>query len=134
MKPKISLLSLGVKDFARSLAFYHHGLGFELHGYKEGESFAMFRLEGTWLSIYPRDLLAEDAGVSPKGSGFSGFTLAHNVSSQERVDEVYSFALSHGAKAVKQPQAATWGGYSGYFADPDGFLWEIAFNPFTDLS
>ncbi|MFT3967930.1 MAG: VOC family protein [Sphingobium sp.] len=134
MKPKISLIGLGVADFARSLAFYRDGLGFETHGYSEGETFAMFRLEGTWLSIYPRELLAKDVGVSSKGSGFPGFTLAHNVGSEKQVDDVYAFALSHGATAVKHPQAAEWGGYSGYFADPDGFLWEVAFNPFTDLS
>jgi uncharacterized protein len=134
MKPKISLIGLGVTDFSRSLAFYRDGLGFEAHNFKDGDAIAMFRLEGTWLSIYPRDLLAEDAAVSSDGSGFRGFTLSHNVASRDDVDRVHAFAVSHGAVSVKPPRPAEWGGYSGYFADPDGFLWEVAFNPFTDLT
>jgi catechol 2,3-dioxygenase-like lactoylglutathione lyase family enzyme len=134
MKPKISLIGLGVRDFARSFAFYHHGLGFPVHNHTEGEDFAMFRLEGTWLSIYPRHLLAEDAQVPAEGSGFAGVTLAHNVASREEADAVFAAALACGARSVKVPQDVFWGGYSGYFADPDGFLWEVAFNPFTDLT
>jgi hypothetical protein len=134
MKPKISLVSLGVRDFGRALKFYHEGLGFELHNYTDGEEHVMFKLEGSWLSLYPRGLLAEDATVSSEGSGFTGFTLAHNVKSREEVDEVYALALASGARAVKRPQDVFWGGYSGYFADPDGFLWEVAHNPFTDLT
>ncbi len=133
MKPKISLVTLAVADFAKSFAFYR-GLGFEAHNHGEDESYAMFEMEGTWLSIFPRDLLAEDAEVSPEGSGFRGFTLAHNVASEVEVDGLHAFALSLGAKPIKPPRATAWGGYSGYFADPDGFLWEIAFNPFTDLT
>ncbi len=79
MKPKISLIGLGVRDFAASLAFYRDGLGFPTHNHQEGEDFAMFRLEGTWLSLYPRDKLAEDAMVPDDGRGFSSFALAHNV-------------------------------------------------------
>ncbi len=134
MKPKISLIGLGVSDFARSMAFYRDGLGFEPHNYTEGEDHVMFRLEGTWLSLYPRGLLADDAAVSPEGSGFAGFTLAHNVASRAEVDEVFAFAVACGARAMKPPREVFWGGYSGYFADPDGFLWEVAHNPFTDLT
>ena len=82
----------------------------------------------------PRALAAEDAGVPDDGSGFAGFSLAHNVKSKADVDAVLAEALSAGARAVKKPQDVFWGGYSGYFADPDGYLWEVAYNPFTDLS
>jgi catechol 2,3-dioxygenase-like lactoylglutathione lyase family enzyme len=134
MKPKVSLIGLGVRDFERSLSFYREGLGFPTHNYTEGEDHVMFRLEGSWLSLYPRDKLAEDATVSDEGSGFSGVTLAHNVKSKREVDEVFAQAVAIGATAVKPPQDVFWGGYSSYFADPDGYLWEVAFNPFTDLT
>lgn len=134
MKPKISTICLGVRDVRRSIAFYRDGLGFEPHNYTDGDDHVMLRLEGAWLSLYPHDLLAEDATVSPEGSGFPGFTLAHNVKSPEEADEVFAHAIRCGAKAVKPPQKVFWGGYSGYFADPDGFLWEVCHNPFTDLT
>jgi len=134
MKPKISLIGLGVRDFEASLAFYRDGLGFPPHNYVEGEDHVMFRLDGTWLSLYPRDKLAEDATVPDDGRGFSGMTLAHNVKSKDEVDAVFAQAVAVGGKPIKPPQDVFWGGYSSYFADPDGYLWEIAFNPFTDLS
>jgi uncharacterized glyoxalase superfamily protein PhnB len=123
-----------VRDFARSLAFYSEGLGFAAHNYTEGEDHVMFALEGVWLSLYPRDKLAEDATVPDDGHGFSGVTLAHNVASPAEADAVFDRAVSVGAKPVKKPQPVFWGGYSGYFADPDGYLWEVAHNPFTDLT
>jgi uncharacterized glyoxalase superfamily protein PhnB len=134
MKPKISMITLGVTDFAKSLQFYRDGLGFKTHNYKEGEEYVLFEMEGAWLSLYPKDKLAKDATVSPIGSGFTGITLAHNVSSKEEVDRVFALAVSSGAKSIKKPQDVFWGGYSGYFADPDGYLWEVAYNPFTDLT
>ena len=134
MKAKISLVGLGVRDFEKSLAFYRDGLGFVPHNYAEGEDHVMFRLEGSWLSLYPRDKLAEDATIADDGHGFSGMTLAHNVASPAEVDAVFAHAVSVGARAVKTPQNVFWGGYSSYFADPDGYLWEVAYNPFTDLS
>jgi catechol 2,3-dioxygenase-like lactoylglutathione lyase family enzyme len=134
LKPKISIVTLGVRNFAKSLRFYRDGLGFKPHNYTEGEEHVMFALEGSWLSLYPRDKLAEDATVADDGSGFSGVTLAHNVKSKAQADEVFAQAVAAGAKPVKKPQDVFWGGYSGYFADPDGYLWEVAFNPFTDLS
>jgi uncharacterized protein len=134
MKPKISVITLGVSDFQKSLRFYRDGLGFPTHNYKKEEEFAFFKLEGTWLAIYPSDKLAEDAMVPSAGSGFKATTLAHNVASRDEVDQVIALAVSVGAKLVKQPREASWGGYSGYFADPDGHLWEVAFNPFTDLT
>lgn len=134
MKPKISLLTLGVRDMARSLAFYRDGLGLPTHNYEEGADVVFFALEGTWLAIHPREKLAEDAQIPAEGHGFSGVTIAHNEQSKEKVDEVYARAIAAGAKVVKKPQDVFWGGYSGYFADPDGHLWEVAFNPFTDLT
>ncbi len=134
MKPKISMITLGVQNVARSLLFYRDGLGFNLHNYKDGDICVMFQLEGTWLALYPREALAEDAQVAAQGSGFSGFTLAHNVKTKNDVDKVFAKALAAGATPAKMPQDVFWGGYSGYFADPDGVLWEIAFNPFTDLT
>lgn len=134
MKPKISLITFGVRDLDRMLAFYRDGLGFPLHNYTPGDDMVMFRLEGTWLGLYPRHALAEDATVPTEGSGFGGVTLAHNAPSKADVDRVFAQALAAGASAAKQPQDVFWGGYSGYFADPEGNLWEVAFNPFTDLT
>lgn len=134
MKAKISLITLGVKDLKKSLEFYRDGLEFPVHNYKEEEGVAFFKLEGTWLSLYPKEELAQDAKISSEGSGFPGFTLAHNVGSEKEVDIVFAHALSIGAKEIKKPEKVFWGGYSGYFADPDGYLWEVAYNPFTDLT
>lgn len=134
MKSKISLVTLGVSDFGKSIKFYRDGLGFKTHNYKEGEDVVFFEMEGSWLSLFSKEKLASDATVSPEGSGFAGITLAHNVGSREEVDKVFEQAISAGAKPIKKPQEVFWGGYSGYFADPDGHLWEVAHNPFTDLT
>ncbi len=134
MKAKISFVTLGVRDFAKAFSFYSTGLGFAPHNYTDGEEHVMFRLDGTWLSLYPRAKLAEDATVVDDGSGFSGITLAHNVKTKADADAVFAQAIAAGARPVKKPQDVFWGGYSGYFADPDGYLWEVAFNPFTDLT
>ncbi len=134
MKPKIGLITLGARDLERMIAFYRDGLGFPLHNYSPGDDMVMFRLEGTWLGLFPRDALAEDAAISTEGSGFSGVCLAHNEPSKEGVDRVFTEAIAAGAAPIKQPQDVFWGGYSGYFADPEGNLWEVAFNPLTDLT
>lgn len=134
MKSKISLITLGVTDFEKSLSFYRDGLGFKPHDYHAGEKFTFFAMEGTWLAIFAKDQLAKDATVPNNGSGFPGITLSHNVKLKKEVDEVIKQAVSAGAKLVKKPQDTAWGGYSGYFADPDGYLWEVAYNPFTDLT
>lgn len=134
MKPKISLVTLGVADLARSLAFYRDGLGLPTHDYREEQGVVFFALEGTWLALYPRGELAADARVSEEGGGFRGITLAHNLPSAEEVDALFAQALAAGASAIKPPEKAFWGGYSGYFADPDGHLWEVAWNPLMDLT
>ena len=123
MKPKISLITFGVRDLDRMIAFYRDGLGLPLHNYSPGDDMVMFRLEGTWLGLFPRDELAKAAKVSVEGSGFSGVAIAHNEPSKEGVDAVFADALAAGATAVKRPEDVFWGGYSGYFADPEGNLW-----------
>ena len=127
MKPRISMITLGVRDMARAVAFYE-ALGFVRQNSDDNVSF--FALDGTWLGLYGYEALAEDAQVPADGGTFGGFTLAHNLESETEVDAVFAEALKAGAVATKQPQKVFWGGYSGYFKDPDGYLWEIAYNPF----
>ncbi|MCE8019298.1 VOC family protein [Halomonas sp. MCCC 1A11036] len=129
MKPRISMITLGVRDLATSIRFYEQGLG--LPRMESPPEVAFFTLNGTWLGLYGREALAEDAGVSPEGSGFTGIALAHNLASEAEVDELLEQAVAAGAKLVKPGQKVFWGGYSGYFADPDGYLWEVAHNPFA---
>lgn len=127
MEPRISIITLGVSDLTRSIQFYRDGLGLPL---REGdEGIAFFELKGTWLALFPREALAEDANVTAVGTGVPSFTLAHNLRSREEVDALMKEAQKAGAKLLKPAQDTFWGGYSGYFADPDGFLWEIAWNP-----
>lgn len=127
MKPRISMITLGVSDLETSIRFYRDGLGFPRM--ESPPEVAFFTLQGSWLGLFSRHSLAEDATVSAAGSGFAGFTLSHNVASEAEVDQMVGQAVSAGAKLVKPPQKVFWGGYSGYFADPDGYLWEIAWNP-----
>jgi len=127
MQPRISMITLGVNDLDSSIKFYQEGLGFPRLDFGPGVAF--FKLNGTWLSLYPRESLAEDATVPAEGNGFESFTLAHNVCSETEVDGVIEQAVSVGATLVKKPQKVFWGGYSGYFKDPDGHLWEVAYNP-----
>jgi hypothetical protein len=134
MKPKLSLITLGAADIARSVAFYRDGLGLPTHNYKDGDDMVFFAMEGTFLGLFPRDELAKDAGVSGEGSGFRGVCIARNEPSKAAVDATFAEAVAAGASVVKKPQDVFWGGYSGYFADPGGHLWEVAWNPFTDLT
>lgn len=127
MKPRISMITLGVRDLAAAIKFYEAGLGFPRM--ESPPEVAFFTLNGSWLGLYSRNALAEDATVPSEGNGFEGFTLSHNVSSEEEVEKVMGEALAAGATLVKAAQKVFWGGYSGYFKDPDGHLWEIAHNP-----
>lgn len=127
MQPRISMITLGVSDLATSIRFYEDGLGFPRM--ESPPEVAFFTLNGSWLGLYGRQALAEDATVSPKGSGFPGFALAHNVTSEAEVDQIIQQAVSAGATLAKPPQKVFWGGYSGYFRDPDAYLWEVAHNP-----
>lgn len=128
MKPRISMVTLGVEDLGAAIDFYEKGLGWPRMD--SPPSVAFFTLNGTWLGLYGREALAEDALVSPRGEGFRGITLAHNVASEEEVNRVMDQAVKAGATVVKPPQKVFWGGYSGYFSDLDGHLWEVAHNPF----
>lgn len=128
MKPRISMITLGVRNLAASIQFYEAGLGFPRM--ESPPEVAFFTLKGSWLGLYGRHTLAEDATVSSEGTGFEGFTLSHNVSSEAEVDNVMRQALDAGATLAKAAQKTAWGGYAGYFRDPDGHLWEIAHNPY----
>lgn len=121
------MITLGVADLQTSIAFY------EKLGFPRMESppeVAFFTLNGTWLGLFGRNRLAEDATVSAEGSGFGGVTLSHNLKSEAEVDQVMAQVAAAGAEIVKPAQKTFWGGYHGYFKDPDGHLWEVAHNPF----
>jgi len=128
MNQHLHLVTLGVKDFEISKRFYSEILGWKISRPQEGVAF--FQAGGVVLSIYPRELLAEDAATSSDGRGFSGITLAYNTQSEAEVDEVIADLKLKGVKIVKEPQKVFWGGYSSYFADPDDYRWEVAYNPF----
>ncbi len=128
MEPRISLITLGVADLSRALRFYRDGLGWPLSRASVGD-IAFFQAGGVVLALYPRTLLAADARQPDEGHGFGGITLAHNVRQRADVDRVLNDAVTAGGHLLKPAEEADWGGYSGYFADPDGHPWEVAWNP-----
>jgi catechol 2,3-dioxygenase-like lactoylglutathione lyase family enzyme len=132
-EPRISIITLGVADMTRSIAFYRDGLGFPTDITGDTADWAIFQTVGTRFALYPKDLLAADIAADyPKtGIGFGGITLAHNVRNESEVAKLLTFAESAGGEILKPAQPAEWGGHNGYFADPDGYPWEIAFNPNT---
>lgn len=138
MKPRISLVTIGVDDLEKSLAFYRDGLGLPTQGiigteFEHG-AVAFFDLQaGLKLAIWPRANIAYDAGVPLGVPGATEFTLGHNVASRAEVDAVMAQAMKAGAVIVKSAQDTFWGGYSGYFKDPDGHLWEVVWNPQWEL-
>lgn len=127
MEPRISLITLGVADLERATRFYAECLG--LPRLDTPPSITFFELEKTWLALWSWESLAADAGLSPEGSGFRGFALAHNVRSPAEVDALLARVAEYGAEVTKPGHPTDWGGYSGYFTDPDGFVWEVAHNP-----
>jgi predicted lactoylglutathione lyase len=132
MQPYISIITLGVTDLKKSTEFYSK-LGFPLQSTDARISF--FQLSGMRLALYPKTLLAEDAHTTNTKNGFSGVTLAHNVPSKNDVDKIMNEGQHIGATIVDPAHDRDWGGYSGYFSDPDGYLWEIAWNPYdTDTA
>jgi uncharacterized protein len=130
MEPRISLITLGVTNFARSLGFYRDGLGWPTRA-TEASEIAFFNTTGTRFAIYPLDKLVADISPAwpPTRSGFGGITLAHNVRTKPEVAEILAQAEAAGAGILKPAQDAFWGGHSGYFSDPDGYCWEVAFAP-----
>lgn len=131
MEPRLSFVTLGVADVARSRAFYER-LGFSASK-ASNEAVTFFNAGGVVLALFGRQALAEDAGVANSPEAFSGIALAHNVRSEVDVDAVLAEATAAGGRIVKPAQRASWGGWTGYFADPDGHLWEVAHNPFFPL-
>lgn len=134
MKPRISVLTLAVADLEAAVAFYRDGLGLTAEGIVGTEfehgAVAFFELQsGLKLALWPRTSLAHDTGLMTEATGASGFSIGHNVRSRDEVDAVMAEAERAGARIVKPAEAAFWGGYSGYFQDLDGHLWEVVWNP-----
>jgi hypothetical protein len=139
MDPRITLITLGVADLPRAVRFYRDGLGWPTT-YEEGGAIAFFQTAGTRLALYPFDELVTDifgetlgTDLRPPAASFTGITFAHNVRQKEEVTEVLALAEQAGAVIVKPAQEASWGGFSGYFRDLDGYYWEVAWNPFNPL-
>ncbi|MBV9637662.1 MAG: VOC family protein [Methylobacteriaceae bacterium] len=135
LKRRISIVTLGVQDVARSAAFYER-IGWRRSRVASSAQIAFLALDNIVLALYPRDLLAEDAGL-PLGSeakSFGGITLAQNLGGEAEVDEALAEVEKAGARVLKPAGKTFWGGYSGYFADPDGHPWEVAFNPHFPLA
>ncbi len=134
MKPRITLITLGVDDLEQAVRFYRDGLGFKTDGIVgtqfEYGAVAFFDLQtGLKLALWPRSSLAHDAGLQPGGRSATGFSIGHNVASKLEVDAVMEQAAKAGAIIVKPARDTFWGGYAGYFQDPDGHLWEVVWNP-----
>jgi len=125
---QVNIITLGVNNLARSTEFYSKWLQIKPAN-SSNEHVKFFNLNGVKLSLFPRNELAKDANVTVEGDGFRGITLSINVDSKEDVDNVFSHGINSGGKAIKKPESVFWGGYSGYLSDPDGQLWEIAWNP-----
>ncbi len=131
MEPRISIITLGVRDLGRSLRFYRDGLGFPTSAPPDAP-IVFFQTGGTCLALYPLAELAADVApdLASERAGFAGITLAHNTRSQAEVDAILAQAAQAGGAIAKPAQPTAWGGYSGYFTDPDGYLWEVAYADF----
>lgn len=134
MKPRISVITLGVDDLERAVTFYSEGLGFPTEGIVGREfehgAVAFFEMQpGLRLALWPRRSLAQDSGIPVSGPSPTNLSLGHNVASKEEVDAVMSRAKAAGARVVKPADDTFWGGYAGYFQDPDQHLWEVVWNP-----
>lgn len=128
MEPRVSLITLGVADLARSRSFYER-MGWKAHKASTKDITFIPTNIGIVLALFPRAELAKDAGVLDDGSGFRGIALAYNTRDKGEVDEVMALASRSGGKIIKAAHDTYWGGYSGYFSDPDSHFWEVAFNP-----
>lgn len=139
MKPRITVITLGVDDLDKSLRFYRDGLGLPTEGIVGTEfehgAVAFFDLQsGLMLALWPRDSIAQDTNLTKTAISPTEFTIGHNVGSKEEVDAVMEQAKRAGAKIIKPADKTFWGGYAGYFQDPDGHLWEIAWNPRMEIT
>lgn len=132
MEQRITFITLGVNDLQTSANFYENIFGWKRSPMSTGD-IVFYELNGLSLSLYPREELAKDATVDSTGNGFKGITLAYNTRSEEEVNTIINSFREKGVTIVKEPQKVFWGGYSSYIADPDGNLWEIAFNPFLKM-
>ncbi len=132
MEQRLSVVTLGVGDLTRSRQFYEQGLGWKRGN--DSQDVVFYQLNGMVLALFPRTELAKDALISNEGHGFGGISLALCARSREEVDDILAQAKKAGAKILTPAQDVSWGGYSGYFADPDGHPWEIAWNPFWTLT
>ncbi|MDO8989240.1 MAG: VOC family protein [Sideroxyarcus sp.] len=133
--PRMTVITLGVSDLARATAFYRET--FSTPPITENAGVTFIPLPGVWLSLYPLDKLAEDLGETvtlPPAGTFRGFTLAYNARSKEEITGIFTRAAKAGARIAKVPQDTFWGGYSGYFTDPDGHYWEVAWGPMFDFT
>ena len=129
MEQRLSFITLGVKDLKVSVDFYENKFCWNRSDLSD-DNIIFFQLEGIMLALYEKNALAEDATVSPEGEGFNRFVISQLEKSEEAVDQLIGKLRKRGVRIVKEPQKVFWGGYSSYVADPDGFLWEIAFNPY----
>lgn len=132
MEQRLNIITLGVRDLDKSRSFYESVLDWKKSSLSN-EGIIFYELNGLLLSLYPKDKLAEDTTVASESEGFTAFTMAYTSRSKEEVDEIIEQVELKGGRIVKKPEEAFWGGYSSYIADPDGNLWEIAFNPFIKL-
>lgn len=133
MRANLSLVTLGVSDLPRAVRFYSEGLGLQVENDWREQGVAFLPLHGVVLALWSRDALAEDARLAPFGDGFRAVALAHNTRDRAEVDAVMREAERAGARILKPAAETFWGGYSGYFSDPDGHVWEVAHNPFWTL-
>jgi len=131
MEQRLTMITLGVADLARTTEFYERVVGWKKSPGPPGIAF--FDLEGLVFSLYPHGDLAEDIGIAGASGSYKGFTLAHCARSETEVDDIFARLKRDGAVIVKPPQRASWGGYSGYFSDPDGHNWEVAYNPYWTI-
>jgi uncharacterized protein len=134
MEQRITFITLGVKDLKTSIDFYENKFGWK-RSEMSSEEIVFFQLNGIYISLYSRAELAKDATIiDSSGNGFKGFTLSYNVSSEKEVDDLVNSLRNKGVTVIKEPQKVFWGGYSSYISDPDGNLWEIAYNPFLKIN
>ncbi len=132
MEQRITFITLGVADLNTSIEFYENKFGWKRSEMSSGD-IVFYELNGISLALYPLHELAKDAAIDANGSGFKGFTVAYNARSEEEVNTLIRNFREKGIQIIKEPQKVFWGGYSSYIADPDGNLWEIAFNPFLKI-